>query len=193
MGLTPLEGLIMGTRSGDVDPTLAGYLARREGVEIAEVVRWLNKRSGLLGVSGISRDMRELLTAKGRGNERAAQAVEMFCYRVTKQVGAYLAALGGADAVIFAGGIGENAPEVRAEICSGMEWCGLALDPERNTRAVGEVARISADSAPVEVYVIPVDEAAIIARDTVDCLLRRNHTSVPSRSGQETRTGQRRA
>lgn len=193
MGLTPLEGLMMGTRSGDVDPTLPGYLARREGVEIAEVVLWLNKRSGLLGVSGISRDMRELLTARGRGNERAAQAVEMFCYRVTKQVGAYLAALGGADAVIFAGGIGENAPEVRAEICSGMEWCGLALDPERNTKAVGEEARISADGAPVEVYVIPVDEAAIIARDTVDCLLRRNHTRVPSRGGQETRTGQRRA
>ena len=90
-------------------------------------------------------------------------------------------------------GIGENAPEVRAEICSGMEWCGLALDPERNTKAVGEEARISADGAPVEVYVIPVDEAAIIARDTVDCLLRRNHTRVPSRGGQETRTGQRRA
>lgn len=192
MGLTPLEGLMMGTRSGVVDPSLPGYLAHREGVEVAEVVEWLNKRSGLLGVSGISRDMRELLAARDRGNERATLAVEMFCYRVKKQVGAYLAALGGADAVVFAGGIGESAPEVRAEICSGMEWCGLHLDPERNARAVGEEAKISADGSPVEIYVIPVDEAAIIARDTVDCLLRESSKgSLLERP--ESRTRERRA
>jgi acetate kinase len=190
MGLTPLEGLMMGTRSGDVDPSLPSYLAHREGVEVAEVVGWLNKRSGLLGVSGTSRDMRELLRARDGGDGRAALAVEMFCYRAKKQVGAYLAALGRADAVVFAGGIGERAPEVRAEICSGMEWCGLTLDPERNTRAVGVEARISADGSPVEIYVIPVDEATIIARDTVDCLLRGGAHRQPSRGGRGARTCQ---
>jgi acetate kinase len=172
MGLTPLEGLMMGTRSGDVDPSLPAYLARREGVGVDEVLGWLNRRSGLLGVSGVSRDVRELFAARGRGNERAALAVEMFCYRAKKQVGAYLAVLGGADAVIFAGGIGEHAPEVRARICAGMGWCGLLLDAESNARAVGMEAKISSDDSRVGVYVIPVDEARLIARDTVDCLRR---------------------
>lgn len=170
MGLTPLEGLMMGTRSGDVDPSLPAYLAVREGVEVGEVLGWLNRRSGLLGVSGVSSDVRELLGARERGNGRAALAIEMFCYRVKKQVGAYLAALGGADAVIFAGGIGEHAPEVRAEICAGMEWCGLVLDAGRNAEAVGRETSIGANGSPIGVYVIPVDEAAIIAHDTVECL-----------------------
>ena len=121
MGLTPLEGLMMGTRSGDVDPSQAAYLARRESVEVAEVVTWLNKRSGLLGLSGTSRDMRELLAARNRGDGRAALAVEMFCYRVKKQIGAYLAALGGAEAVVFAGGIG-----------SAPSRCGLRFAPVCN-------------------------------------------------------------
>ncbi|HEU4846641.1 MAG TPA: acetate kinase [Rubrobacteraceae bacterium] len=190
MGLTPLEGLMMGTRSGDVDPSLAAYLARRESVEVAEVVTWLNKRSGLLGLSGTSRDMRELLAARNRGDGRAALAVEMFCYRVKKQIGAYLAALGGADAVVFAGGIGERAFEVRAEICSGMQWCGLVLDPERNAGAVGEETRISADDSSVAAYVIPVDEAAIIARDTVDCLLREGYTVEPAAAEREQPNGE---
>jgi acetate kinase len=189
MGLTPLEGLMMGTRSGDVDPSLADYLARREGVEIAEVVTWLNKRSGLLGLSGTSRDMRELLAARNRGDGRAALAVEMFCYRVKKQIGAYLAALGGADAVIFAGGIGERAFEVRAEICSGMQWCGLVLDPERNAGTIEEEARIGVAGSPVAAYVIPVDEAAIIARDTVDCLLRGGYTVEPAAPEREQPNG----
>jgi acetate kinase len=172
MGLTPLEGLMMGTRSGDVDPSLPAYLARRGGVGVDEVLGWLNRRSGLLGVSGVSRDVRELFAARDRGNGRAALAVEMFCYRAKKQVGAYLAALGGADAVIFAGGIGEHAPEVRARICAGMEWCGLLLDKGRNARAVGAEAKIGADGSRTGVYVIPVDEALLVARDTVDCLRR---------------------
>jgi acetate kinase len=170
MGFTPLEGLMMGTRSGDVDPSLAGYLARREGVDIDEAEAWLNTRSGLLGVSGRSSDMRELLDAEAGGDERAALAVDMFCYRVRKYVGAYLAGLGGANAVIFGGGIGENAPLVRARICAGMGWCGLTLDEERNARTVGSEGRTSTDDSRVHAYVIPVDEAAIIARDTVRCL-----------------------
>jgi acetate kinase len=190
MGLTPLEGLMMGTRSGDVDPSLAAYLARCEGVEVAEVVTWLNKRSGLLGLSGTSRDMRELLAPRNRGDRRAAIAVEMFCYRVKKQIGAYLAALGGAEAVVFAGGIGERAFEVRAEICSGMQWCGLVLDLELNAEAIGEEARISLDGSPVAAYVIPVDEAVIIARDTVDCLLRGGYTVEPAAAEQELPNGE---
>jgi acetate kinase len=170
MGFTPLEGLMMGTRSGDVDPSLAGFLARREGVGIEEAEAWLNTRSGLLGVSGRSADMRELLEAEASGDARAALAVGMFCYRVRNYIGAYLAALGGADAVVFGGGIGENAPLVRARICAGMGWCGLTLDEARNARTVGSEGRISTDDSKVHAYVIPVDEASIIARDTVCCL-----------------------
>jgi acetate kinase len=174
MGFTPLEGLMMGTRCGDMDPSLAGFIARREGITIAEVEDWLNTRSGLLGVSGISRDMRELLEAERQGDTQAALAVEMFCYRVRKYIGAYLAVLGGAEAVVFGGGIGENAPVVRARICNGMDWCGLTLDHDRNAATIGVEERISADDARVHVYVIPVDEGMIIARDTVWCL-RQHH------------------
>ncbi|MDO8567937.1 MAG: acetate/propionate family kinase [Dehalococcoidales bacterium] len=170
MGFTPLEGLVMGTRSGDVDPSLAGFLARAEKVDVGEVERWLNTRSGLLGISGYSNDMRELLEAEARGNALAALAVDMFCYRVRKYVGAYLTVLGGADAIVFGGGIGENAPQVRARICGGMEWCGLILDQHRNTIAIGSESRVSADNSKIHAYVIPVDEGAIIARDTMWCL-----------------------
>jgi acetate kinase len=171
MGLTPLEGLMMGTRSGDVDPSLAGFLAGREGVEVGEVEDWLNHRSGLLGVSGASGDMRELLEAESRGDERAALAVEMFVYRVRKQVGAYLAALGGADAVVFGGGIGEHAPEVRSRILAGMEWCGLVLDERANRWAVGTETRVGAADSRVQAYVIPVKEEEVIAGDAARLLL----------------------
>lgn len=173
MGLTPLEGLVMGTRSGDVDPHLPGFLARGEGVDIEKVEEWLNTKSGLLGVSGRSQDMRELLTAEKQGDKKASLAVEMFCYRVRKQIGAYLAALGGVDAVIFGGGIGENSPEVRARICAGMEWCGLILDDARNIAATGTEFRITVDDSKVQAYVISVDEEVIIAFDTVNCILHR--------------------
>jgi acetate kinase len=172
MGFTPLEGLIMGTRCGDSDPSLAGFLARREDVSAEEVEGWLNTRSGLLGVSGHSGDMRELLEAERQGDIRASLAVDMFCYRVRKYIGAYLAVLGGADAIIFGGGIGENAPAVRARICAGMDWCGLTVDADRNAGTVSSEARISSDGSRPQAYVIPVDEAVMIARDTADCLRR---------------------
>ncbi len=172
MGLTPLEGLMMGTRSGDVDPSLAGWLARRERATVEEVEAWLNARSGLLGVSGRSSDMQDLLEAERRGDAQAGLAVEMFCYRARKYIGAYLAALGGADAVIFGGGIGEHAPSVRARICAGMEWCGLRLDEGQNEAAVGREGRISTPASTLHAYVIPVDEELLIARDTVACLSR---------------------
>ncbi|MFW6126012.1 MAG: acetate/propionate family kinase [Chloroflexota bacterium] len=170
MGLTPLEGLMMGTRCGDVDPSLVAVLSRAEGVDVAEVEEWLNNRSGLLGVSGVSADMRQLLEAEREGNGAAALAVEMFCYRVKKYVGAYLNVLGGAEAVVFGGGIGENTPSVRSRVCAGMEWCGLKLDADRNEAAMGTEARISKDRSTMAAYVIPVDEAVLIARDTARCL-----------------------
>jgi acetate kinase len=149
---------------------LPGFLAWQEGVAAEEVEGWLNQRSGLYGVSGRSPDMRELLQAELEGDARASLAIQMFCYRVRKYIGAYLAVLGGADAVVFGGGIGENASEVRRRICTGMDWCGLVLDPERNAAAVGIEARISANNAGVAAQVIPVDEAAIIVRETLACL-----------------------
>src|SRR5437867_3637721 len=157
MGLTPLEGLVMGTRSGDLDPAIVGHLARVEAVPVATVEQWLNERSGLLGLSGRSRDMRDLLEHE-REDPGARLAVEVFCYRARKYVGAYLAALGGAEAVVFSGGIGEHAPAVRARICAGLEWCGLALDPTRNAATVGVPGRISHDAARIHAFVVPADE-----------------------------------
>jgi acetate kinase len=170
MGFTPLEGLIMGSRSGDADPTLASFLAQREGVDVETAEDWLNTKSGLLGVSGRSRDMRELLDAEGKGDKMARLAIDMFCYRLKKYIGAYLATLDGADAVIFGGGIGENAPEVRQRVLAGMEWLGLKLDKARNEATVGSEGCISTDDARIHAYVILVDEAIIIARDTFSLL-----------------------
>lgn len=172
MGFTPLEGLVMGTRSGDLDPALIGYLAEKESVSAGEVEGWLNRRSGLLGVSGRSRDMREI-EAHMKEDARARLAFEIFCYRARKYLGAYLAALGGAQAVVFSGGIGENSPPVRARICAGMEWCGLKLDPERNGEVAGREERISAAGSGIEAYVIPTDEELLIARDTARLILGR--------------------
>jgi acetate kinase len=171
MGFTPLEGLMMGTRSGSVDPSLVGFLARRESVDASEVEGWLNKRSGLLGISETSRDVRELLGAEERGDGRAALALEMFCDRVRKHVAAYLAVLGGADAVVFGGGIGENAPQVRERILDGMGWCGLTLDPERNANAVGVEARITTETSKIRAHVVLVDEETRIAEDTAHLLV----------------------
>lgn len=175
MGFTPLEGLMMGTRSGDLDPALVSYLTRHASMPVEAVERLLNEGAGLLGVSGLSHDMRTLLAAAEQQQDaRAALAIEMFCYRVRKYIGAYLAVLGGADAVVFGGGIGEHAPAVRARICAGMEWCGLRLDPGRNATAVGlaagDAARISHDDASVAAYVVAADEETWIARETVQCL-----------------------
>jgi acetate kinase len=176
MGFTPLEGLMMGTRSGDIDPSLVGYLAEHEEQDVAVIEDWLNRRSGLLGVSGHSRDMRELLDLRRQGNPRATLAVDMFAYRVKKYVGAYLAALGGADALVFGGGIGENAPVVRSLVCAGMEWSGLLLDEARNQAAIGVEGRISADGSKMLAFAIPVDEAAILVKDALHSLNRAGHS-----------------
>jgi acetate kinase len=164
MGLTPLEGLMMATRSGDLDPAIVGFLVEREGITAAKVVEMLNHECGLRGVSGISNDLREIEAAAHAGNRDAALAIQMFCYRVRKYIGAYLAALGGADAIVFGGGIGEHSAAVRAEICEGLKPLGIELDSARNQDAVGREERISADGASVEAYVIPVNEELYMAR-----------------------------
>jgi acetate kinase len=170
MGFTPLEGLVMATRSGDIDPSLPGFLAEAEGLQINEVESMLNRRSGLLGLSGLSADMRDLPTAESAGDPGASLAIEVFCYRARKYIGAYLAALGGAEAVVFGGGIGENSPPIRRRICEGMDWCGLRLDDQRNESIVGVEAAIHADDSAIHAYVIPVNEAAMIAREVEACL-----------------------
>ena len=167
MGFTPLEGLVMGTRSGDLDPALVAHLARHEGID--EIENLLNTGSGLLGVSGISSDMRELI-AVYKENPRARLAIDVFCYRARKYLGAYLAALQGADAVVFSGGIGEHLPLIRKEMCGGMEWCGLILDERQNGSVIGNEGRISTAEARIEVFVIPSDEEAVIARATASLL-----------------------
>ena len=168
MGFTPLEGLVMGSRSGDVDPAVLDFIAEKEGLGLHEVELLLNKQSGLLGISGLTNDMRELLAeAEEHDDRRARLAIEIFCYRARKYVGAYLAALGGADALCFAGGIGENSPEVRAQICEGLEFLGIRVDAPANEATVGgREGRISPDGAAPQVWVIPTDEELLIARDT---------------------------
>jgi acetate kinase len=166
MGFTPLEGLMMGTRSGDIDPGLVQFLGAREKLGVEEVEEMLNKKSGLLGVSGLSHDIRDLI-AVARTNRRAALALKMFCYRARKYLGAYLAALHGADGIIFGGGIGEHQPVIRRQICGGLEKLGLCLDDAANRACrVGE-GRISAARSAIPIYVVTVNEAALIAEKTV--------------------------
>jgi acetate kinase len=168
MGFTPLEGLVMGTRSGDLDPAILDFLSVKEGLSSQEVETILNKQSGLLGVSGLTADMRELLAEEAEnGDRRACLAVDAFCYRVRKYLGSYLAAMNGADAIVFAGGIGENAPGIRARICDGLDWLGIGVDDTRNAAMVdGKEGRIDREGSRVALWVIPTDEELLIARDT---------------------------
>jgi len=163
MGLTPLEGLMMATRSGDLDPAIMSYLASAEKISAAEVERILNHDSGLRGVSGRSGDMRELERDEA-SNADAALAIEMFCYRARKYIGAYLAALGRADAIIFGGGIGENSAVVRERICAGLGALGVVFDAQHNSAANGREKCFSADGSVVELWVVPLDEELQIAR-----------------------------
>jgi acetate kinase len=168
MGFTPLEGLAMGTRSGDLDPAILDFVAGKEGLSLPQMEAVLNTQSGLLGLSGLTADMRELLAEAAEHDDRRARlAIDVFCYRARKYVGAYLAALDGADAVVFTGGIGENAAEVRAAIAAGLGWFGAEIDPERNAAATGgREGRIDREGGRLELWVIPTDEELLIARDT---------------------------
>jgi acetate kinase len=178
MGMTPLEGLVMGTRSGDLDPAIVSVIARKEGMSSSEVDTLLNTQSGLLGISGLTNDMRELQAElKEHDDRRVRLAVEIFCYRARKYIGAYLAAMGGADAVVFTGGIGENSADVRARICAEMEWAGLHLDVTRNEETVEREGIISSDDSKLLAYAIPTDEELLIARDTVRVIKGEQHPS----------------
>jgi len=167
MGFTPLEGLIMGTRSGDIDPAIIFYLVERIGLSIQEVNSMLNRESGLLGLSGISRDMRDILKSAEEGNEMAINAINCFVYRIKKYIGAYSASMGGLDVLVFTAGIGENSSLIRSLICKGFEYLGLYIDEEKNSNSQRKKA-INTDDSKVKVLVIPTDEELMIARDTAE-------------------------
>ncbi len=181
MGFTPLEGLVMGSRSGDIDPAIVDYLVHKEGLNSAAIDMMLNKESGLLGLSGLTSDMRELLQEEAENQDRRARlAIDIFCARVKKYLGAYYAEMGGADAVIFAGGIGENSPLIRERICDGLDCLGLVLDGQRNSQIpAGESGEISTDGSRLKAFVIPTNEELMIARDTVRILSGINPAASP--------------
>lgn len=166
MGFTPLSGLIMGTRSGDIDPSILFYLIEKEELSLNNVHALLNKHSGLLGLSGFAADMRDLINESDDGDRRCRQAIEAFCYRIKHYIGSYFAALNGCDAIIMTAGIGQNSPRIRAKALADMEYLGVILDPEKNESAdPDEETRISHEKSSVEVYVIPTNEELVIAKD----------------------------
>ena len=168
MGLTPLEGLVMGTRSGDIDPAVIEYLMDKKGVDIHEATNYLNKKSGVLGVSGVSSDFRDLVAAMNDGNDRARLAVDMFSYRVKKYIGSYAAAMGGLDCVAFTGGIGEHTEIVREKVMNGLEFLGIDFDYDKNNNVPrGEITLLTKPASKVKVYIIPTNEELVIARETL--------------------------
>lgn len=179
MGFTPLEGLVMGTRSGDVDPGAVLYVMERGGMSTADARRALNEESGLLGLSGQTADMRELLALESGGDAPAALAIEVFCRRARQFLGGYIAELGGVDAIVFGGGIGENAPEIRRRILGSAQWAGIELQPESNALCVGVESSIGAPTSRCFLWVVPVDEASIMAADAAALL--RNLDTAPDR------------
>lgn len=169
MGFTPLEGLMMGTRSGDLDNSILEFLMHKEGMEVREIMTLLNKQSGLLGISGLTSDMRELLQEEAENNDRRAKlAIEIYCKRAKGYIGRYFAEMGGAQAVVFTGGVGENSPDVRQRICEGLDCIGLYMDQKRN-RSIrdGRSGEISTAESSLRAYVFPTNEELLIARDTV--------------------------
>ncbi len=169
MGMTPLEGLVMGTRSGDIDPAIHFFMMRETGMSADELEKSLNSQSGLKGICGLN-DMREVIDQAGKGNDRAKLAIDVFCYRIKKYVGAYAAVLGSVDAVVFTGGIGENASVIRERSCEGLEHLGIAIDAAKNEAALGNIAEIQKDDAPVRVLVVRTDEEREIAQQTVHAI-----------------------
>ncbi len=170
MGLTPLEGLMMGTRSGDIDGGAIAFIEKKLGLDADGISNLLNKKSGLLGVSGISSDMREIFSANEAGDERAKLAFEMYCYRIRKYVGSYAAAMNGCDIIVFTAGVGENQANVRESVCQGLSFMGVDIDVEKNLGIHGEEAVISTPDSKVKVVVIPTDEELMIATDTMNLL-----------------------
>ena len=166
MGFTPLDGLIMGTRCGSVDPSAIDYVEKKKGFSPDEMTAYMNKESGFLGLSGVGSDNRDVTAAAEAGNDRAKIVGEIFCYQIKKFIGSYAAAMNGLDAIIFTGGIGENAPDIRKTVCSDLDLFGIKIDSEANT-ARGQLTKISTDDSKVEVWVVPTNEELLIARDTL--------------------------
>ncbi len=166
MGLTPLEGLVMGTRSGDIDPAILEFLAKKEDMDITELMNMLNKKSGVQGMSGLSSDFRDLAAGAAAGNKRAQIAIEVFAYRVAKYVGSYTAAMNGVDAIAFTAGIGENDGSIRAKVCEYLGYLGITIDADANAKR-GEEVEISTTDSKVKVLVVPTNEELAIARETV--------------------------
>lgn len=167
MGLTPLEGLVMGTRSGDIDPSIMEFIAKKENLDIDGVMNVLNKKSGVAGMSGVSSDFRDLTAARAEGNEKAANAIDVFCYRVAKYIGSYAAAMNGVDAIAFTAGIGENVTHVRENVMSYLGYLGIEINKEANEAARGEEGIISTADSKVKVIVMPTNEELAICRETV--------------------------
>lgn len=167
MGFTPLDGVLMGTRTGAVDPSAVTYIQEKHGFSAAEMSEYMNKKSGFLGISGISSDNRDITAAAEKGDKRAILASEMLQYQIKKYIGSYAAAMNGLDAVLFTGGIGENAWEVREGVCKDMEFFGIKLDTEKNKSTRGELIKISTPDSKVEVWIVPTNEELLIARDTL--------------------------
>ncbi|GAY27199.1 MULTISPECIES: acetate kinase [unclassified Prevotella] len=170
MGLTPLEGVMMGTRSGDIDGGAVSFIQKKLGLDADGISNLLNKKSGLFGITGISSDMREIDAAAKNGDEKARLALDMYFYRIKKYVGAYAAAMGGTDIIVFTAGVGENQANMREEVCRDMEWMGVKLDNEKNATVHGEETIISAPDSKVTVVVVPTDEELMIATDTMELL-----------------------
>ncbi len=170
MGLTPLEGVMMGTRSGDIDGGAVSFIQKKLGLDADGISNLLNKKSGLFGITGISSDMREIDAAAKNGDEKARLALDMYFYRIKKYVGAYAAAMGGTDIIVFTAGVGENQANMREEVCRDMEWMGVKLDIEKNATVHGEETIISAPDSKVTVVVVPTDEELMIATDTMELL-----------------------
>lgn len=166
MGFTPLQGVVMGTRSGDIDPAVVTFLIKDCGYSVEEVNEILNKKSGVLGISGISSDFRDIEDAAAEGNHRAQLALDIFHYKVRQHIGAYAASMGGIDVLVFTAGVGENSPETRDEVCKGLEFLGINIDAAKN-KVRGKVAEISTEDSKVKVFVIPTDEEMMIAKDTL--------------------------
>ncbi len=171
MGFTPLAGVPMGTRSGDIDYAAAEYIAKKEGMDVSEMLTYLNKKCGMLGISGVSSDFRDLTAAAAQGNKRAALALEMFSYSCKKYVGAYAAAMNGVDCIVFTAGVGENTPGVRKGICENMQYLGLEIDEEKNAeKNNGSIRDITGKNSKVKVLIIPTNEELVIARETMELL-----------------------
>ncbi|CDE93154.1 MULTISPECIES: acetate/propionate family kinase [Acidaminococcus] len=166
MGFTPLDGVLMGTRTGSIDPAVVPVLMQKKGLDAAGVDKYMNKECGVLGVSGVSSDFRDLEDAAAKGNERAQLALDMFCYQVKRYIGAYAAAMGGVDAIVFTAGVGENDIHTRQQVCAGLEFLGVKLDADRNN-VRGKVTEISAADSKVKVFLIPTNEELAIAQDTL--------------------------